>query len=302
MRLTLYACIVLLLFSCNSENPNIMLGVAVEEGNLELMREALAKGADPDEATAYDFPVLCGLIDECNMEGIQLLLREGANPNVDCDGEPGLMTALECEFLPVIKLLVEAGADVNAQDEFGITTLAWSITTEQTDVFKYLLANGASMDIRDSSGFHPVVYATTLDVLKTLEELNFPTDVVSSNGTTFLMDAVDTGSDDIVEYLPFDENPQAINPSTNFVYSANHQIDSVRGKLYPGYYQPQDRAKRIVELLEEKEKFSKDEMAEMLYDVKSSTVPAIIDDLLENVDNSNLIASERKVFSVLENL
>lgn len=202
MRLTIYTCLAFLfLFSCKSETPNAMLESAVENGDIEAIREAISKGANIDEAIAYDVPVLCELISECNIEAIQLLLQEGADPNLSCDGEPALMLAIDCEFLPLMKMLVEAGADVNAQDDFGITTLAWSINSEQTDIFKYLLQNGASIEIRDSSGFHPVVYATNLDILKTLETLNFPTDVISANGTTFLMDAVDTGSEDIVEYL-----------------------------------------------------------------------------------------------------
>ncbi|WP_288954682.1 penicillin acylase family protein, partial [uncultured Polaribacter sp.] len=69
-----------------------------------------------------------------------------------------------------------------------------------------------------------------------------------------------SGKDEIVEFLPFKENPQAINPPSNFVYSANHQPDSVRGKLYPGYYQPQDRSKRIVELLKPKNDFTKEDV------------------------------------------
>ena len=48
-----------------------------------------------------------------------------------------------------------------------------------------------------------------------------------------------SGKDEIIEYLPFEENPQSINPTWKYVYSANNQPDSVRGKLYPGYYQPQ---------------------------------------------------------------
>ncbi|WP_405609322.1 penicillin acylase family protein [Polaribacter sp. Asnod1-A03] len=109
-----------------------------------------------------------------------------------------------------------------------------------------------------------------------------------------------TGKDEILEYLPFEENPQAINPSWNYVYSANNQVDSVRGKLYPGYYQPQDRAKRIVELLDEKDDFTQEDVAEMIYDVKSSTVTKLIKDLLTNIDKSMLSPSEKKAFSVLK--
>ena len=110
-----------------------------------------------------------------------------------------------------------------------------------------------------------------------------------------------SGDDEILEYLPFEENPKAINPSWNYVYSANNQVDSVRGKLYPGYYQPQDRAKRIVELLDKKDDFTKEDVAAMTYDVKSSTVSEIIKSLLKSVDKSDLTASERKAYSILEN-
>ena len=110
-----------------------------------------------------------------------------------------------------------------------------------------------------------------------------------------------SGKDEIIEFLPFDENPQAVNPSWNYVYSANNQPDSVRGRLYPGYYQPQDRAKRIVSLLEQKDDFSKEDVSKMIYDVKSSTVSSISKHLLKSVVQSNLTASERKVFSILEN-
>jgi penicillin G amidase len=110
-----------------------------------------------------------------------------------------------------------------------------------------------------------------------------------------------SGADEIIEYLPFEENPQAINPKSNYVYSANNQIDSVRGKLYPGYYQPQDRAKRIVELLEAKNDFMKEDVQQMTYDVTSATVAKISKDFLKSVTKSTLTPSERKAFSVLEN-
>ncbi len=65
------------------------------------------------------------------------------------------------------------------------------------------------------------------------------------------------GVDDKKEFLDFSKNPHAINPSWNYVYSANNQPEAVDGYLYPGYYLPQDRAKRIVELLEPKNKLDK---------------------------------------------
>ena len=109
-----------------------------------------------------------------------------------------------------------------------------------------------------------------------------------------------SGNDEITEFLPFDENPQAINPSWNFVYSANNQPDSVRGKLYPGYYQPQDRAKRITTLLNQKNDFTKQDVEQMIYDVQSVTVSDIAKDLLQNVNREDLSASQKKALSILE--
>ncbi len=109
-----------------------------------------------------------------------------------------------------------------------------------------------------------------------------------------------SGNDEIIEYLDFNENPQAENPSWNYVYSANNQPDSVRGKLYPGYYQPEDRAKRIVQLLEAKNNFTKQDVAEMIYDVTSPVVPEIGRELLKSVDQSSLSPSAKKAYLILE--
>ncbi len=110
-----------------------------------------------------------------------------------------------------------------------------------------------------------------------------------------------SGKDDILEILPFDENPQAINPKQNYVYSANHQPDSVRGKLYPGYYQPQDRSQRIVDLLEAKNDFTKEDVAKMIYDVTSSKVPEIANNMLKYINKTDFNPSEKKAFEMLNN-
>lgn len=110
-----------------------------------------------------------------------------------------------------------------------------------------------------------------------------------------------TGEDEIKEFLSFEENPQAINPEQHYVYSANHQPDSVRGRLYPGYYQPEDRSKRIVELLEAKNKFTKEDVAQMAYDVQSSKVTDIIKDFVSHINQQKLSTAEKEALSVLNN-
>ena len=84
-------------------------------------------------------------------------------------------------------------------------------------------------------------------------------------------------------FLDFEENPQAINPKWDFVYSANNQPEEVDGSLYPGYYLPEDRAKKIVELLEAKNDFSQKDVEEMINNVQSSNSAELVDLVLGNM-------------------
>ena len=110
-----------------------------------------------------------------------------------------------------------------------------------------------------------------------------------------------SGKDEIVEYLDFEENPQAINPSWNYVYSANNQPDSIAGILYPGYYLSEDRARRIVNLLEPKNDWTKDDVAKMLYDVTSPTAQDVSENFANILGNADFSPSEKKAIHLLKN-
>lgn len=120
----------------------------------------------------------------------------------------------------------------------------------------------------------------------------------SLNTKTFLDGA--SGKDEVKEYLSFDENPQAINPDWNFVYSANNQPDSIGGFLYPGYYLPEDRAKRIVEIIVPKNDFTKKDVATMLSDVKSPVVGEVILNLGKVLVAESLNDTEKKALHTLK--
>ena len=109
-----------------------------------------------------------------------------------------------------------------------------------------------------------------------------------------------SGKDEIIEYLDFEQNPQAINPSWNYVYSANNQPDSIAGMLYPGYYLAENRARRIVDLLEPKNDWTKEDVAKMIYDVLSPSAPEVIADFLVSLDQSSFSVSEKKVLNILK--
>lgn len=70
--------------------------------------------------------------------------------------------------------------------------------------------------------------------------------------------------------LTFESNPKSINPTSGYVYSANNQPKAVDGYLYPGYYLPKYRADRIIELIEAKNDWTKEEVSQMMFDVQSN--------------------------------
>jgi len=109
-----------------------------------------------------------------------------------------------------------------------------------------------------------------------------------------------SGEDDPIEYLDFRENPMAENPPWNYVYSANNQPDTIANILYPGYYVPEDRAKRIVQLLEPKNNWNKQSMSAMINDVTSSVAPSIVKEFAENMDYYSFSKSEQKAINVLQ--
>jgi penicillin G amidase len=101
------------------------------------------------------------------------------------------------------------------------------------------------------------------------------------------------------EWLPFTENPQAVDPPWHYVYSANNQPDSIAGMLYPGYYLPENRAKRIVALLEPKNDWDRASAAQMMNDVTSSVDAQVALNLSKLIQVAELNANQLKALDTL---
>ena len=115
----------------------------------------------------------------------------------------------------------------------------------------------------------------------------------------FILDGA-SGRDDKIAFLDFSENPMAENPPWNYVYSANNQPDSIAGMLYPGYYLPEDRAKRIVQLLSVKDNWNKTSSAKMITDVTSSVSGNVIKELVKIIDFHSFDTNVQKVIDILQ--
>lgn len=108
-----------------------------------------------------------------------------------------------------------------------------------------------------------------------------------------------SGNDEIKEFINFSENPQAENPLCNYVYSANNQPDSISGIFYQGYYLPEDRAKRIVEIIEPKYNFTQKNVEKMLLDNQSVVAPKVVKNIAEVIAFEKLSDYEKKALNKL---
>ena len=102
------------------------------------------------------------------------------------------------------------------------------------------------------------------------------------------------------QYLDFSENPQSVNPPWRYVYSANNQPDSIAGMLYPGYYLPENRAKRIVALLEPKNDWNAGSVRAMMNDVTSPINTEILGHILRDIDTDDLTDDQLMILDKLQ--
>jgi penicillin amidase len=102
-----------------------------------------------------------------------------------------------------------------------------------------------------------------------------------------------SGKDEPQGYYDFAQNPQSEDPPSGFVYSANNQPGRTTGSLYPGYYVPEDRARRIVEYLESDTVWSIETMKLMITDCISPVAPEVAGEILKLIKNNSITTKTR---------
>lgn len=143
-----------------------VLSYAMFSGNARVLGMLLKAGADPDAASSSAIggsgqTVLHVLAQRGWDEGVELLLRHGADVNAETDdGITPLMIAAGAGSDPCVKSLVDAGADVNAVDSDGDSVLYYAASNGQKSTVSKLLALGADADPRaGASGQTPLSIA-----------------------------------------------------------------------------------------------------------------------------------------------
>ncbi|HLM62156.1 MAG TPA: ankyrin repeat domain-containing protein [Pyrinomonadaceae bacterium] len=150
-------------------NSNERLLKAASEGDSELLKLALAEGADIDAANDFGSSALICAATKGHLEIIRLLLANGANINHRSQYEiSALQQAVSWQHFEAVQTLLDYGADVNERGNVGTTPLMIAAARGNMMITRLLLERGAVPDQRDLEGLNAWVVRLKKEILKLL--------------------------------------------------------------------------------------------------------------------------------------
>jgi ankyrin repeat protein len=147
---------------------NARLGNAIATGNIECVWQCLDRGADPDGTEVdpilwdcnflsfilYEYtrshphprPLIFGVIERTH-------ITDSALVTAKADIMPDLYTIdANLSSFSILKALIAHGANINVRDSCGRTPLMYAVSSSNTKLCRLLLAAGARAELKDNYG------------------------------------------------------------------------------------------------------------------------------------------------------
>ena len=167
------------------EEEYLLKNTSLKKEYLEIVKVLVENGADLDiqdneGKTALIWAVKKEYLEEGHFEEeyflkiekeyleiVKLLVENGADLDIqDNEGKTALIWAVKKEYFKIVKLLVENRADLDIQDNEGKTALIWASIKENFKIVKLLVENGADLDIQDNEGKTALIWAVKKEYLE----------------------------------------------------------------------------------------------------------------------------------------
>lgn len=150
-----------------------LLAMGIVKGNPDLVRRGLDRGEDPNSRYSY----------EKDNNSIN-------TPNPVCMITP-IVQAAVIGSLPIMRLLVERGADVNICQLNGESALANAANRGDVELVRYLLEHGADPNLRKSFGT-PLAMADGPVVMRALLDYGADPNIADDDGDLPIIGSIDT--------------------------------------------------------------------------------------------------------------
>lgn len=144
-------------------------------------------------------------VEQGNLTAIKLFLDAGVDVNIQNDiGWTPLMVAIFSSNEAAANMLLKAGASCNARDKRGYGPLHWAAYRGYTKVITQLLDSGVSVNLRSNAGVTPLIQAAAMgheNTVALLIESGARVNDPDSEGWTPLHKAVANGYTKVAEIL-----------------------------------------------------------------------------------------------------
>ncbi|MFN8258421.1 MAG: PQQ-binding-like beta-propeller repeat protein [Bacteroidales bacterium] len=139
-KISFLVCILLLSFTAFAQDQNEIFWNAAKANDTKKLKEMIAKGFDVNTRNHYGVTALTFAIDKGNLEAVNLLLENGADPNLKDSfyGETPFGWAFYRKNQAIIKTMIEHGADIKTED-----AVINAYYNELPDIVIFILEKGA---------------------------------------------------------------------------------------------------------------------------------------------------------------
>ena len=179
-----------------------------DDNDLTEVKKLLAIGVDVNVADKNAHTTaLAEAVASGNLELVRMVLNAGADINArNNSGQTALMRLDDDSSAEIVNALVYAGAKVNLKDEDGDSALLVAAALEKTEVLKALLDAGAKVNTRNKEGKTALMIAAEggyVENVKALLEAGANVHQKNKDGATALNYAKESEHADVIEVLTF---------------------------------------------------------------------------------------------------
>ena len=137
--------------------------LSVARGEQDILRSNL----QPDSELAAAAAVIA--IDYAQLSLLSELLDSGVSANSVWQGTSLLAAAINKNDIPVVEKLLQAGANVNQQDETGNSPLILAVIASNENLIKLLMQHGANPSLCNKDGYDARSFSSLDRILKLLK-------------------------------------------------------------------------------------------------------------------------------------